>query len=108
MAENISGKIKNDIKITCGQNAVVFCVKVLPASSRTCLAGVQNGILKIKVSAAPEKGKANKALVDFLADTLGVKKKFIAIISGLTSKVKQIAIEQITPEILIEKLKSVL
>jgi hypothetical protein len=64
--------------------------------------------LKIKLSAAPQKGKANKALVDFLADTLGVKKKFIAITSGPASKVKQIAIEQMTPEILIEKLKSVL
>jgi uncharacterized protein YggU (UPF0235/DUF167 family) len=108
MAENISGKIKNDIKITCGQNTAVFCVKVLPASSRTCLAGVQNGILKIKVSAAPEKGKANQALIEYLADLLGVKKKFIRITSGLTSKVKQIAVEQATSQAVIEKFRSIL
>ena len=104
MAENISGKIKNDIKITCGQNAAVFCVKVLPASSRTCLAGVQNGILKIKVSAAPEKGKANQSLIEFLADTLGVKKNTVKITSGHTSQIKTVQIANISVEFLLSRI----
>ncbi|MGA2914874.1 MAG: DUF167 domain-containing protein [Sedimentisphaerales bacterium] len=108
MPENASGETKNDIKITCGQNAVFFSVKVIPASSRTGLAGVQNGIIRIKLSAAPEKGKANQALIEFLADLLGVKKKIITITSGLTTKVKQIAVEQETSQAIIEKLRSVL
>jgi uncharacterized protein (TIGR00251 family) len=107
MSENTSLDAKNDIKIISRPNAAVFCVKVIPSSSRNSFAGVQNGILKIKLSAAPEKGKANKALVDFLADMLGIKKKFIIITSGLTSKVKQIAIEQAAAQTVIEKLKSI-
>ncbi len=99
---------KECIKITRRQNAVVFYVKVIPSSSRTSLEGIQSGILRIKLSAAPERGKANQALVDFLSEKIGIKKKFIRITSGLFSKVKQIAIEQITPEILTEKLESVL
>jgi len=105
MSENALGGTKNNIKMIRRQNAVVFCVKVIPSSSRTSFAGVQNGMLRIKLSAAPQKGRANQALVDFLADKLGVKKKFITITSGLFSKVKQIAAEQITAETLIEKLQ---
>jgi uncharacterized protein YggU (UPF0235/DUF167 family) len=108
MSENAPAGTKNDIKVIRRQNIAVFCVKVIPSSSRTSFAGVQNGILRVKLSAAPQKGKANQALVDFLADKLGIKKKFIMITSGLFSRVKRITVEQITPEILIEKLRSVL
>jgi len=104
MSENAPVDKKEGIKIIHRQNAVIFYVKVTPSSSRTSLAGIQNGILKIKLSAAPEKGKANQALIDFLSDKLGVKKKFISIISGLTSRIKQIAIERQTLETITEKL----
>jgi hypothetical protein len=107
MSENALGETKNDIKIIRRQNAAVFYVKVIPSSSRTSLEGVQNGMLRIKLSAAPEKGRANQAVVDFLTGKLGIKKKFITITSGLFSKVKQIAVEQITPEVLTEKLRIV-
>ncbi|MBN1787502.1 MAG: DUF167 domain-containing protein [Sedimentisphaerales bacterium] len=94
---------KESIKITSRQNAAVFYVKVVPAGSKTSFEGVYDGMLKIKLSAAPEKGKANQALIDFLAETLGVRKKFIKIVSGMTSKVKQVCVEQISPQIVAEK-----
>ena len=51
-------------------------VKVIPKSSKTELAGyLPDGTWKIKVAAAPEKGKANRALVEFLAEHLGVREK---------------------------------
>lgn len=108
MSENALDGNKEGIKIICWQNAAVFYVKVIPAGSRTSLEGIQNGMLRIKLSAVPERGKANQALIDFLSDKLGIKKKFIRITSGFTSKVKQIAAEQITPEILVKKLRTVL
>ncbi len=108
MSENASIEKNDDIKIICEQNTVFFGVKVVPASSRTALAGIQNGIIRIKLSAPPEKGKANQALIEFLADLLGVKKKFIKITSGLTAKVKQIAVEQVTAQSVIERVKSAL
>ena len=53
-------------------------VKVIPKSSKTELAGyLPDGTWKIKVAAAPEKGKANRALMEFLAEHLGVAKSRI-------------------------------
>lgn len=73
-------------------NTIRFFVKVVPGSSKTALCGVLDGMLKVKVAAAPEKGKANKCLVEFLAKQLGIKKNDIAVCSGQTSPVKQIQI----------------
>jgi hypothetical protein len=93
------------VKIQQVNNAVVFSVKVVPRSSKTAIAGVLGGMLKVKLSAAPEKGKANQALVEFLAETLGIKKNSIKITSGQTSPVKTIQITGISVESLLNKLK---
>ncbi len=83
---------------------VVFVAKIVPGGSRTGLCGLLNGMLKIKISAAPEKGKANQALVGFLAKKLGVKKKAVSIISGQTNPVKQVQVLGISTETLLKKL----
>ena len=83
---------------------MVFPVKVVPGSSRTTIAGVLDGMLKIKVAAPPEKGKANKVLCSFLAAKLGVKKNAVTITSGRTGPVKTVQITGITPQSLQEKL----
>ena len=76
--------------------AVVLSVKVVPGSSRTKVAGIYDGMLKVKISAAPEKGKANKSLIEFLAGQLGIRKKDIEIVSGQTSPVKQLRISGVS------------
>ena len=69
-------------------------VKVIPKSSRTELAGIlPDGTWKVKVAAAPEKGKANRALCEFIAEKLGVAKTRVRIITGETSHNKRIRIE---------------
>ena len=78
--------------------------KIVPGGSRTGLCGLLNGMLKIKISAAPEKGKANQELVGFLAKKLGVKKKAVSIISGQTKPVKQVQVLGISTETLLKKL----
>jgi uncharacterized protein (TIGR00251 family) len=92
------------LRIQQAGNTVVFSVKVVPRSSKTALAGILGEMLKVKLAAAPEKGKANKSLIEFLADTLGVKKTAIKITSGLTSPVKTIEITGISGEFLLDKL----
>ena len=87
------------------KDGVVFTAKVVPASSRTSLSGLLGGMLKIKISAAPEKGKANQCLIEFLAKKLGVKKNAVSIISGQTSPVKQIQVLGVSAEMIIEKLR---
>lgn len=108
MSEKAATDKIESIKIDIAGSAVIFAVKVVPGSSKTCFEGVYGDMLKVKLSAAPEKGKANEALVDFLAEKLGIKKKFIKVVSGQTSKTKKIAVEQITPQELLEKLRIVL
>jgi uncharacterized protein len=71
-----------------------FRVKVIPKSSKTELTGyLPDGTWKVKVAAAPEKGKANKALCAFLADKLGVPQSRVHIVSGETSHLKRIHVD---------------
>jgi len=92
-----------ELKIQQKGNAAVFSVKVVPRSSKTAIAGVLGGMLKIKLAAAPEKGKANESLVEFLADTLGVRRNAIKITSGHTSPVKSIEITGVSAEFLLNR-----
>ncbi|MDH4239021.1 MAG: DUF167 domain-containing protein [Phycisphaerae bacterium] len=85
-------------------DGVVFTVKVVPGSSRTAVCGMLDNMVKIKVSAAPEKGKANKCLLEFLAKKLGVKKSAIKIVSGKSNPVKGVQVLGISIEQLLNKL----
>jgi uncharacterized protein len=70
-------------------------VKVTPKSSKTELTGyLADGTWKIKVAAVPEKGKANRALLEFLSERLGVAKSRIHIKSGETSPLKRIHVDE--------------
>ena len=70
-------------------------VKVIPKSSKTELAGyLPDGTWKVKVAAAPEKGKANAALCEYLARKFGVAKSRVRIVSGETSHLKRVQIDQ--------------
>lgn len=73
-------------------------VKVVPGSSRDQIVGWLGDALKIKVAAAPEKGKANKAVVKLLAKTLGIGTDAIEVVSGHTSPSKVIAIDGLDDE----------
>ena len=77
-------------------DSVLLTVKVVPASSITRIAGMLENILKVKVAAPPEKGKANKALVAFFAKLLDVRKKDVAIVSGTSSTIKQLQFDGVT------------
>ena len=83
---------------------VLFQAKVVPGSSRTAACGLLDRMLKIKVAAPPEKGKANACIVEYLAKVLGLKKNDIEILSGLTGPVKQIHISGIDGQTLCKAL----
>ncbi len=85
-------------------DGVVFTTKVVPGSSRTAVAGTLDNMIKVRVAAAPEKGKANQCLVAFLAERLGVKKTSIEILSGRTNPVKQVQVTGISATELLKKL----
>jgi uncharacterized protein (TIGR00251 family) len=85
-------------------NGVVFTAKIVPGSSRTVVAGKLENMIKIRVAAAPEKGKANQCLIAFLAKELGVKKNAIEILSGHTNPVKQVRVAGISATDLLVRL----
>jgi len=69
-------------------------VKVIPKSSKTELAGyLPDGTWKVKIAAAPERGKANRALCDFIAEKLGVAKSKVRIVAGEKSRVKRVQVD---------------
>ncbi|EDY82609.1 conserved hypothetical protein [Verrucomicrobiia bacterium DG1235] len=75
----------------------ILSVKVLPNASRSEIAGwLEDGSLKIRIQSPPQDGKANKALIAFLAKETGVSKNQISIARGETSRQKLIAFERLS------------
>lgn len=71
-----------------------FSVRLIPRASRTAVAGVRDGALHVRVTAAPVGGAANRALVELLSKTLRVGVTAIRIESGATSSRKRLSAPQ--------------
>ncbi len=69
-------------------------VKVVPGASGDRIVGPLGDALKIRVSAPPERGKANAAVTGLLADALGVSAKSVSVVSGMTSPHKVVLVKQ--------------
>ncbi len=80
------------------EDRIVVSVKVQPNSSKDRVVGEYADQIKIAVTVAPEKGKANKAVIKLFAKWLGIKSLDIQIISGETSSDKELFIRNITEE----------
>jgi uncharacterized protein len=70
----------------------IIAVRVQPGARKTLVKGEQAGALKIAVSAPPVDGKANAAVIEFLANLLAVKRGQIELVSGETSRDKRLLI----------------
>ncbi len=75
-----------------------LAVQVQPKSSRNEIAGEIGGRLKIRLTAPPVEGKANKALVKFVAKRLGIAASGVIIVGGHKSRRKDLQIEGMSPE----------
>ena len=80
------------LKITGTEDGVTFAVRVVPRASRNEIAGIHGDALKIRVTAPPVEGRANEALIAFLARRLGVRKSQVEIVAGTTSRRKMIRV----------------
>ena len=73
-------------------------IKVIPNAPRTEIVGIMaDGVLKIKVSAPPQKGKANQELIKFLEELFGVKRGNVIFVTGETARLKKIRVVGKTP-----------
>jgi uncharacterized protein (TIGR00251 family) len=67
-------------------------IKALPGASKTELAGIKDGRLRIRLAAAAEDGKANAGMLNFLSKALDCSKRNLRFLSGEKSRLKTIAI----------------
>jgi uncharacterized protein len=84
------------VRLTESAGGVTFEVRVQPRASRAGLTGTQDGRLKIALTAPPVDGKANDALVGFLAQALDVPRRAVSILRGQTGRNKTVRIEGLT------------
>ncbi len=73
-------------------DVITISVRLVPRASRAQVIGTHGDDLRISVTAPPEDGKANKALVSLLAKTLGVARSRVELASGHASRSKVVAI----------------
>ena len=85
--------------------AVTFAIKVVPRASKNQVAGVEGDAIKIRLNAPPVEGKANEALIEFLADVLGIRRAQIEIVMGQTSRHKVVRVSGVTARQIEGKLK---
>ncbi len=73
-------------------------VKAVPGASRTEIVGRLGEALKIRVAAPPEGGKANREILDLLAERLGMPAASVTLVSGAASPAKVVTLRGITVE----------
>jgi uncharacterized protein (TIGR00251 family) len=79
---------------------IILNVRAVPRSSRAGLDGMIGDALKVRIRSAPVDGKANKELVEVLADAFGLPKSAVVFKGGETSKTKRLLLRGVTAQAL--------
>lgn len=77
------------IDLTPSKDGAIFNVHAQPGARRNAILGERAGALRVAVTAPPDKGKANAAILELLARALGCRPSAIALVSGETSRHKR-------------------
>ncbi len=78
---------------------VLIDLRVQPGAGRNAVVGRHGDAIKVRVGAPPIGGRANEAIIDLIADTLGVKRAEVSLVSGDTSRTKRVQVNGITVEL---------
>jgi len=81
-----------------------LAVYIQPGASKTEVAGMHDGLLKVRIAAPPVENAANRALIDFIAERLGVAKRCVRIVSGTTHRRKVLEVQGVTAQQLAQTL----
>ena len=71
-------------------------IRVRPRAGRNTIEIGDDGQVTVRVTAAPERGRANEAVVELLAKKLGVSKSSVTLVRGITSRDKVVRIDGVT------------
>jgi uncharacterized protein (TIGR00251 family) len=77
-----------------------LAVRVHPGARRNAITGIHDGALKISLTTPPTDGRANAALIAFLADHLNIPRTCITLVTGATSRSKTLHLEGLTPDVI--------
>ena len=80
------------------ERTVVLRLHVQPGAGRTSVLGIHGDALKVRVAAPPVDGRANSALVEFLATEFGLKPADVTLVSGASSRSKRFKLAGLEPE----------
>lgn len=78
-------------------DGVILTLHIQPGAKKTELAGPHGDALKIRLAAPPVDGKANAALLAFVAAKVGVGRTAVELVSGQTARAKRVRIAGVTP-----------
>lgn len=88
-----------------GRKGAAIAVRVKPRARRNEIVGVmRNGTVKIRLVAPPVEGKANEALIKFLADVVGVAQSRIEIVAGASGRDKLVSVMDMDTETLHQRI----
>ncbi|HEX7588112.1 MAG TPA: DUF167 domain-containing protein [Anaerolineae bacterium] len=76
--------------------SITVSIKVVPRASKNQIVGREGDAVKVRLNAPPVDGKANEALVKFLAASFGVRLRQVEIVAGATSRHKVVRISGVT------------
>lgn len=97
-----------NIDLQSTSEGVLIAVRAHAGARRNELKGGNDGAIRVSVTQAPEKGKANKAIVEYLAQQLGLRKSQLAVVAGETSPQKKVLAREIALEELRERIATAL
>jgi len=96
------------IAITDHAEGWVLPVRAQPGARKNAVTGEHSGALKVYVTAPPQDGRANEALVELLIEVLGVKRSQVEFIGGHSSRDKRFLIRGIKKDTLVAKIAALL
>ena len=91
-------------KITNAKGGAAFAVRVMPRAKKNEISGRHGNAIKVRLTAPPVEGAANEALIDLLAEKLGVRVNQIEILAGHASRDKIVCVIGLTPQEVEERL----
>ncbi|HWJ36385.1 MAG TPA: DUF167 domain-containing protein [Steroidobacteraceae bacterium] len=78
---------------------------IQPRASKTEVAGMHGGVVKIRIAAPAVENAANRALIDFIAQHLGIAKRCVRVVSGGTSRRKVLEIDGVSGDVIAAALR---
>jgi len=99
----VAGSGLSGLELTRTATATRLRVRVRPGARENAIVGVREGALRVGVTAPPDRGKANKAVLRLLAERLGVPVSALELASGHGSRDKTVLVP-LSPETILERL----